>query len=288
MKAAIQPIDQEVSSPDQHVAVRASTRPPSALNEDEPAELVLLGADDNQFSITVRFQWSGGKMRLYNLDCPLSRHHATTIDRLREAARRFLGRSPRRVGRPQLRPRARRGNLRDAYPQLRRDANADAVAKVANYIQLRDIAPDLPTVPVIQGWQHGDYLRCVDMFARSGIDLASEPVVGLGSVCRRQGTKEIAAIVKSLAAQRIRLHGFGVKTAGLGIYGRHLASADSLAWSYQGRYRPGCHSGHRTEANCARWAAEWRHKIIDSIGPEAIRRSPARSRRLGGAGRKGR
>ncbi|ACU77817.1 conserved hypothetical protein [Catenulispora acidiphila DSM 44928] len=155
---------------------------------------------------------------------------------------------------------------------------------VDNYLRLRDIAPDLPIVPVIQGWQRDDYLRCVDLFARSGVDLEHEPVVGLGSVCRRQGTGEIRAIVESVAALRIRLHGFGVKTAGLGIYGRHLASADSLAWSYQGRYRPGCRVGHRTEANCARWAAEWRQKIIRTSETGLPRDSSARRRRRCGTG----
>lgn len=150
---------------------------------------------------------------------------------------------------------------------------------VENYLRLRDIAADLPIVPVIQGWRRDDYLRCVDMFARSGVYLEREPVVGLGSVCRRQGTKEIGTIVEAVAALRIPLHGFGVKTAGLGIYGRHLASADSLAWSYQGRYRPGCCAGHRTEANCARWAAEWRQKVIRSGGPDLPHGSSARRRR---------
>jgi hypothetical protein len=150
---------------------------------------------------------------------------------------------------------------------------------VDNYLRLRDIAPDLPIVPVIQGWRRDDYLRCADMFARSGVDLEREPVVGLGSVCRRQGTEEIRVIVETVAALRIRLHGFGVKTAGLGIYGRHLASADSLAWSYQGRYRPGCRTSHRTEANCARWATEWRQKIIRAGEPGVCRSSFARRRR---------
>lgn len=150
---------------------------------------------------------------------------------------------------------------------------------VENYLRLRDIAADLPIVPVIQGWQRDDYLRCVDMFARSGIDLEREPVVGLGSVCRRQGTGKIAAIVEALSAQRIRLHGFGVKTAGLGSYGRQLVSADSLAWSYQGKYRPGCRAGHRTEANCARWAHEWRLGVISAADSRPLRPTPGGRRR---------
>lgn len=117
------------------------------------------------------------------------------------------------------------------------------------------------------------------MFARSGVDLEQEPVVGTGLGVPAPGRM----IVASVAALRIRLHGFGVKTAGLGIYGRHLASADSLAWSYQGRYRPGCRTGHRTEANCARWATEWRQKVIRAGEPGLPRSSSARRCEPGGS-----
>lgn len=58
------------------------------------------------------------------------------------------------------------------------------------------------------------------------MDLAALPRVGLGSVCRRQSTAEIAAIVTVLSSQGIRLHGFGVKTAGLRLYGDRLASLE--------------------------------------------------------------
>ena len=44
-----------------------------------------------------------------------------------------------------------------------------------------------------------DYLACADLYAAEGIDLAALPLVGLGSVCRRQSTGEIAAIVAALA-----------------------------------------------------------------------------------------
>jgi hypothetical protein len=47
----------------------------------------------------------------------------------------------------------------------------------------------------------------------------------LGSVCRRQSTTEIAVIVTALARRGLRLHGFGVKTGGLHLYGHLLASA---------------------------------------------------------------
>lgn len=61
---------------------------------------------------------------------------------------------------------------------------------VENLLELRTIAPALPWVPVLQGWRLDDYLRHVEQYADAGVDLRSEALVGLGSVCRRQGMRE--------------------------------------------------------------------------------------------------
>jgi hypothetical protein len=135
---------------------------------------------------------------------------------------------------------------------------------VASYLELRHLAPALPFIPVLQGWQLADYIACADLYARQGIDLAALPLTGLGSVCRRQSTGEIAAIVATLARRGIRLHGFGVKTGGLHLYGHLLASADSMAWSYTARRRPalpGC-TGHKNCANCLTYATRWRSRTL--------------------------
>ncbi|MBQ1166512.1 hypothetical protein KBZ21_51845, partial [Streptomyces sp. A73] len=66
------------------------------------------------------------------------------------------------------------------------------------------------------------------MYTDAGIDLAAEPIVGLGSVCRRPATSEINEIVATLPSHGLRLHGFGVKTQGLSDYGPSLYSADSM------------------------------------------------------------
>lgn len=135
---------------------------------------------------------------------------------------------------------------------------------VMNYIELRERAPHLPIIPVLQGWLLEDYIRCVEMYSAWGIDLASVPTVGLGSVCRRQATSEIEEIVKTLADRGLRMHGFGVKTLGLARYGEYLQSADSLAWSYTARRRspmPGC--THMNCANCVLYARQWRQSLVD-------------------------
>jgi hypothetical protein len=134
---------------------------------------------------------------------------------------------------------------------------------VANYIELRSLAPDLPIVPVLQGQTRDDYRRCIDRYQRAGIDLTAEPVVGLGSVCRRQATREIASLVADLASDGLRLHGFGVKTRGLGLYAAYLASADSMAWSLRGTHiRPCVHARRASEANCLPFALAWRRRVL--------------------------
>lgn len=121
-----------------------------------------------------------------------------------------------------------------------------------------------PFMPVLQGWTVEDYWRCVDLYAQAGVRLADYPLVGLGSVCRRQATGEIGTIVRSLGAV-LPLHGFGCKTTGLGQYGRWLTSADSMAWSLAGRRERGCRPGHRSEANCLRYALDWHARIRHAL-----------------------
>lgn len=138
---------------------------------------------------------------------------------------------------------------------------------VANYLELTALAPGLPFIPVLQGWELADYLRCADLYASAGIDLAALPRVGLGSVCRRQNSRRIAEIAATLSRSGIALHGFGVKTGGLHRYGPKLRSADSMAWSYNARRQPplpGC-SSHRNCANCLRYATHWRARLLRAL-----------------------
>lgn len=139
---------------------------------------------------------------------------------------------------------------------------------VENFCELRSLAPDLPIIPVIQGWSVADYLRCLSLYASAGVELGAESIVGLGSVCRRQGTREVAEIVATIvdAVPGIALHAFGVKSGGLAEFGDQVASADSMAWSMSARYAPplpGC--VHRRCTNCPRYALAWRARVLDSV-----------------------
>jgi hypothetical protein len=137
---------------------------------------------------------------------------------------------------------------------------------VESVCQLRAAAPDLPFIPVLQGQAVDDYLDHVEQYAAAGIDLRAEPIVGVGSVCRRQATAEIGELVTELAATGLALHGFGVKKAGLLRYGQHLASADSMAWSFSARYEPPM-AGHTHKAcqNCPTYALAWRDRILPNL-----------------------
>lgn len=134
---------------------------------------------------------------------------------------------------------------------------------VANYLDLCAVAPDLPFVPVLQGYTLGDYLACIELYRDAGIDLLDGRLVGLGSVCRRQGTEEIATVVGELADLGVSLHGFGMKTRGLARVGHRIQSADSMAWSYQARRSPPLpHCTHRSCANCMDYALMWRDRVL--------------------------
>lgn len=142
---------------------------------------------------------------------------------------------------------------------------------VDNFLTLRDEAPDLPFIPVIQGWTMRDYANCIDLYSEAGIDLTKEQTVGVGSVCRREATYEIQAIMNQLYDRGLHnIHGFGVKTNGLKRYGQFLQSSDSMAWSIAARMGVGercdwCKSnpGRRVNcANCLGYALNWREKVV--------------------------
>jgi hypothetical protein len=138
---------------------------------------------------------------------------------------------------------------------------------VGNYLELRETAPGLPFVPVLQGYAFDDYITCLDLYQQAGVDLSAAPVVGVGSVCRRQGTDEIQELIRGLAENRLELHGFGVKSRGLTRMGQHLASADSMAWSFNARRNPPLpHCTHARCSNCVDYAVRWRERLLSKVG----------------------
>ncbi|MFF0144117.1 deazapurine DNA modification protein DpdA family protein [Amycolatopsis sulphurea] len=141
---------------------------------------------------------------------------------------------------------------------------------VRNLVRLRDLAPELRWLPTLQGWTLSDYARCADLYDRAGIDLAAEPLVGIGTVCRRQSSADVERIMRAFATRNLNLHGFGIKITGLNQYAEALRSSDSMSWSRRGRYVPGCGPSHRTESNCLRFALSWYRQIQTTLGSAGL------------------
>lgn len=148
---------------------------------------------------------------------------------------------------------------------------------VESYFTLSQMEPSLPWLPVVQGFTEDEYLRCVEMYEEGGLRLEGK-WVGVGSVCRRQGTNEIASVLKTLHSKGLLLHGFGVKVYGLEKAAQYLHSADSMAWSFgarRGKKMQICidtGATHRNCASCHHYALDWLDRLV----------SPAITKGLGG------
>lgn len=137
---------------------------------------------------------------------------------------------------------------------------------VRSYLDLMSADSSLPWLPVLQGFTRDEYMRCWELYARAGVDLAAFSRVGLGSICRRQATSGAAAIVSELSDMGLRLHGFGFKLGGLALVADKLASSDSLAWSYDARRSlplDGCK--HANCANCRVFAMRWYEQKVKPL-----------------------
>jgi len=139
---------------------------------------------------------------------------------------------------------------------------------VDSYRELRELAPEIPWMPVLQGWAAPEYLDHMDMYRAAGFDLAQLPIVGVGSIARRQATSAAHRIITAVASEGIRIHALGAKTEGLRLFGSWIASADSMAWSYVARRQvvllEDCRErgGHKNCANCLSWALTWYRELL--------------------------
>ena len=137
---------------------------------------------------------------------------------------------------------------------------------IQSYYDLHARLPSVQWVPVIQGFTLDEYLNHIEQYRLCGIDLRNVPVVGVGSICRRQATREATRIIRAIHHRGIRIHGFGFKLQGLRACARYLHSADSMAWSFDARRKPPL-PGHKHKAcsNCLDFAEDWRRKALASI-----------------------
>jgi hypothetical protein len=175
------------------------------------------------------------------------------------------------------------GGMRWAAPQdwmceqVALDSTGKTVAEhqrltVENFCQLHEIDERKLIIPALQGFAPGEHEQCILLYERAGVSLWDH-LVGVGTICRREATREIEGVIRSLSEFGLRLHGFGVKTSGLKRYGHLLTSADSLAWSFRARKAArhgegplgrGCVHDLKGGAcnNCFVWAHQWREQVV--------------------------
>lgn len=148
---------------------------------------------------------------------------------------------------------------------------------VANFIELQhlwawecelnDYFSECPFMPVLQGWDWDDYIRCADMYEAARVHLEDYPIVGLGSVCRRNKPSELLRVLENVIPRLtpwVALHGFGMKTTGLEVAGHLMTSSDSASWSYTARREHIVLPGHTHShcGNCLIWAKQWHTKMV--------------------------
>ncbi len=141
-------------------------------------------------------------------------------------------------------------------------------------VRFDGLRPDLnltPFRPTLQGWAPDDYRRDVEMWYRAGVNLEEVNVVGMGSVCRRAATKPVRALIEELSGF-LDLHGCGLKTDALRMYGPVLPTSDSHAWSEGTRHEterwPCRHGRVRWERNCPLHAIEWGARVLAGSGED--------------------
>ncbi len=154
---------------------------------------------------------------------------------------------------------------------------------ITSYIELMGIAPELPWLPVIQGWRWPDYRACVELYLKRGVDLRRRRA-GIGTVCSRSDTFEGASIVSGILDMGILGHAFGAKRTILRTLAGWLSAdqwddlgADSMAWSEMvvrqnirlpghDRPGPGRPEGHATCATCPDFALLDRSRLLAAVG----------------------
>ena len=104
--------------------------------------------------------------------------------------------------------------------------------------QLKLLDQNANTQMVVQGYSLDEYLANLDKIKSMG--LLTEHL-GIGSICRRGQSREIARIIRSIynnVPGWVKLHGFGIKTSVLTQTDArfYLYSADSQSWDYEARY----------------------------------------------------
>lgn len=142
------------------------------------------------------------------------------------------------------------------------------IRTIESYLELTSLAPEITWLPVLQGYEYEEYIEHVEDYYNVGVNLDSLPLVGLGSVCRRQHTGMVEKLIRALETEYdIRIHGFGFKLQGLRRVADVITSADSMAWSLGARRLPPLPGHTHKHCNsCIDYALIWRQRVMQIIG----------------------
>ncbi len=139
-----------------------------------------------------------------------------------------------------------------------------------SFLTLTELAPELPLIPPLQG--DGTlpiYLRHLRHYASLGIDLATYPLVGLGTVCQITDPLKVWRVVDVLNYHHgLNLHVYGAATPAIPSIADRAVSSDTMAWSRTARFGgrdQTCPAGHRRCNNCPYAALDYRHRLLDAI-----------------------
>lgn len=127
---------------------------------------------------------------------------------------------------------------------------------IERYDRIRAAVPgDIHILPVLQGYTPAEYVEHIRQY---GLRLTPDMWVGVGSVCKRNGSpRAIEDVLRAIKEERpdLRLHGFGLKLTALSneYVRENLESSDSMAWSFAARMegRSG-NDWHNAESYCRR------------------------------------
>lgn len=108
---------------------------------------------------------------------------------------------------------------------------------IERYDALKAADTGVYILPVLQGFAPSDYVEHIRAYGKR---LAHGMWVGVGSICKRNGTPDaVAAVLLAIKNERpdLRLHGFGLKTTSIAhpLVRSMLETADSMAWSFAAR-----------------------------------------------------
>lgn len=138
---------------------------------------------------------------------------------------------------------------------------------VYNYKALRRLLPaHIYLMPVLQGFTPDEYVDCMRLY---GDALKPGMWVGVGSVCKRQGSpKHIEEVLKAIKRERpdLKLHGFGVKKTSLiesATVVDLLHSADSQAHNFVGSRKPGDRKFH--SGNDPKNAIAYYYSVVNNL-----------------------